>query len=492
MGAGVSSIVGPEGECGGHETGLGDLPERCVAEVFLYLDPPEICGLARLGRAFRGAASADFVWETKLPGNYWYLMGLVENEKSKTRCLSKKEIYARLCRPNPFDGGTKEFWLEKCKGGLCMSISSKAMLITGIDDRRYWNYIPTEESRLLVMENCWDFLEWLGPDTSTSVLMCLNDPSDIVRASAVSRSWRRFVIVNGFGKKLCIRICPEVSIFTRVIEVRSTEKSMEVGTSTAAEWESLEREHKVYTNLSHCLVSPMGKKDCIVDAISASSTDYYPDESIDNTLEPKDQVGWTPSYWSSGGQIDPEVPETLTYRLVSKLCIINEIKIQPFKAFFQSGDPIYSAKSVRFRMGYSRLSQGTGSCVTDGYAKSHAGADDNYSWMYVSPEFPMVQENVLQSFKLPRPVICIGGMVQIELSGVDIRETVWNSVLKYFPDASSIEDEARESQWHAPAARIRHWGAGRGWNQEILNAWFGPADVSDGEDEDDGDEESFA
>lgn len=41
----------------------------------------------------------------------------------------------------------QEFWLDKSWGGFCMSISSKALLITGIDDRRYWNYIPTEESR---------------------------------------------------------------------------------------------------------------------------------------------------------------------------------------------------------------------------------------------------------------------------------------------------------------------------------------------------------
>lgn len=28
-----------------------------------------------------------------------------------------------------------------------MSISSKALSITGIDDRRYWNFVPTDESR---------------------------------------------------------------------------------------------------------------------------------------------------------------------------------------------------------------------------------------------------------------------------------------------------------------------------------------------------------
>lgn len=43
--------------------------------------------------------------------------------------------------------GTQEFWLDKRTGGICLSISSKALMITGIDDRRYWNHISTEESR---------------------------------------------------------------------------------------------------------------------------------------------------------------------------------------------------------------------------------------------------------------------------------------------------------------------------------------------------------
>ncbi|XP_073111943.1 F-box protein At4g00755 [Elaeis guineensis] len=369
------------------------------------------------------------------------------------------------------------------------------------------------------MENCWDLLEWLGPDTSTTVFMFLDDPADIVRASAVSRSWRRFVIVSGFSKNLCLRICPEASNFTRITEVSSSQKAVKVGPSTAVEWESLEREHKVYTYLSYCLVSPKGKRNCSIEAISASSTDNYPDESILNTLEPREEVDARPSYWSSGGEADPGVPETLTYRLVSKLCIIDEIKVQPFQAFFQLDDPIYSAKSVRFRMGHSRLSQGTGTSVTEGYANSHGAANDNYNWTYVSPEFPMVQENVLQSFKLPRPVICIGGIVQIELLGrvqrqatdnlyyicvchvqvigrplspvldVDVSEAVGHSVLKYFPDASAVENQARDFPLHAFAARIRHLGAWSGWNQEILNVLLRPVTVSD--DEDGSDEDRF-
>ncbi|CAA6663361.1 unnamed protein product [Spirodela intermedia] len=143
MGAGASSMVGPDGD----GPGLGDLPEACVAAVLVYLDPPDICRVARLNRAFRGAASADYVWESKLPSNYAYL-------------ICKKEIYARLCKPNPFDGGTKILWLEKWKGGVCLSISSKALSITGIDDRRYWNYIPTEESRfqtVAYLQQIWWF-----------------------------------------------------------------------------------------------------------------------------------------------------------------------------------------------------------------------------------------------------------------------------------------------------------------------------------------------
>uniref|UniRef100_A0A1D1XXC0 F-box protein PP2-A13 n=1 Tax=Anthurium amnicola TaxID=1678845 RepID=A0A1D1XXC0_9ARAE len=163
MGAGASSILGADGE-GGCGPGLGDLPEACVASVLVHLDPPEICRLARLSRAFQGAASADFVWESKLPSNYAYMLEKLadggEGVDRGGKRLGKKEIYARLCRPNPFDGGAKIFWLEKCRGGICMSISSKALSITGIDDRRYWNYIPTDESRfptVAYLQQVWWF-----------------------------------------------------------------------------------------------------------------------------------------------------------------------------------------------------------------------------------------------------------------------------------------------------------------------------------------------
>ncbi|XP_022934688.1 F-box protein PP2-A15-like isoform X2 [Cucurbita moschata] len=141
-----------------NDPGLGDIPESCVACVFLYLTPPQICNLARLNRAFRGAASSDSVWQSKLPSNYQDLLDLLPPQRYQN--LSKKDIYALLSRPVPFDDGNKEVWLDRITGKICMSISAKAMSITGIDDRRYWNWISTEESRFNVvayLQQIWWF-----------------------------------------------------------------------------------------------------------------------------------------------------------------------------------------------------------------------------------------------------------------------------------------------------------------------------------------------
>ena len=46
----------------------------------------------------------------------------------------------------------QEVWLDKISGRVCMSISARALSITGIEDRRYWNWIPTEESRFEILK----------------------------------------------------------------------------------------------------------------------------------------------------------------------------------------------------------------------------------------------------------------------------------------------------------------------------------------------------
>ncbi|CAN1860367.1 F-box protein PP2-A15 [Linum perenne] len=159
MGASLSNLT--EGANGGgfRGPGLGDIPENCVACVFTYLTPPEICNLARLNRAFRGAASSDSVWEMKLPRNYRDLLDLLPPDRHR-ELSKKKDIYALLSRPVPFDDGNKELWLDRVTGRVCVSISAKSMSITGIEDRRYWNWVETEESRFHVvayLQQIWWF-----------------------------------------------------------------------------------------------------------------------------------------------------------------------------------------------------------------------------------------------------------------------------------------------------------------------------------------------
>ncbi|XP_006649272.2 F-box protein At4g00755-like [Oryza brachyantha] len=364
----------------------------------------------------------------------------------------------------------------------------------------------------------WDFVDWVGPDASACIFRSLDDPADIVRAAAVSRSWRRFVVGNEFSKSLCLRICPEIANFTSAEEVNRSPQPQPIAraaeSSHGVELKARERDYRIYSYLSGALASTKPSMDCILQCIGASSTDNFPEESIENTLMPNDRVKNRASYWSSGGQDDPDAPESLTYRLNSDICIIDEIRLQPFKAYFQNGYPIYSSKAVRFRMGHSKLPHGSESFVTVEDENLMAIADDNYVWSYTSPEFPMLQENVLQSFKLPRPVLCIGGVVKVELLGrvqkqeaddryyicvchaqvrgrslspvfmVDTSDPAGYSVLKYLPEAKILRaedamlDDGRESlEWHSLVARYR-----RMRHLAIMNVLLGPVELMDEDD----------
>ena len=65
-------------------TGLGDISESCMACVFLYLTPLEICNLVRQNCTFRNAVSLNSVWEVKLPMNYQDLLDLFPLERYKS------------------------------------------------------------------------------------------------------------------------------------------------------------------------------------------------------------------------------------------------------------------------------------------------------------------------------------------------------------------------------------------------------------------------
>ncbi|EOA22040.1 hypothetical protein CARUB_v10002565mg [Capsella rubella] len=265
-----------------------------------------------------------------------------------------------------------------------------------------------------------DFVNNLDSDTSLSILSCLDDPSDIVRASAVSRSWREFVINYNLSKNLCLKLFHQLSNVGHITETRNdrNEESSEAGSSSLTDTRLLEKEHRAYALLTRgCTSSPI--RSCIADAIKASSTDNFPVESILNTLEEGDRYGDTPSYWSSTGQHRTSVPETLLYKLMGDVCVITEIKVQPFQAFFQRGHPIYSSHYVRFRLGHHKNDNSP--CYNNSQEKKgepgRSSVESNYVWTYTSQEFSMAQENRLQTFELPEPVLCIGGYMLVEFLG---------------------------------------------------------------------------
>ncbi|KAK1615338.1 hypothetical protein QYE76_020855 [Lolium multiflorum] len=386
-----------------------------------------------------------------------------------------------------------------------------------------------------------DLLDWVGTDISASIFHLLDHPADLVRAAAVSRPWRRFgeqfspsspmaidslyhrrlpefhpftaVIENNLSKSLCLRLCPEVATVAAVAEVTRSASPPAVPVSES------ERDFRIYSNLAGAVVSAPRNHDVAIftHCIGASSTDQFPKETMEHTLDEDYIVNFRPSYWSSGGSDSPDEPESLTYRLNHDICIVDEIKVQPFEAYFQRGDPIYSAKAVRFRMGHYKLPRGSESFVTHKDENKMVNADKNYMWTYTSPEYPMLQENVLQSFKLPRPVLCIGGVVMIELLGgvqkqkaddryyicicsaqvkgrflspmfmFDISDHEGYSILKYLPDAKEdmkLDDTKESLEWLSLIGRYNKM------NQiAVVNALMGPLfmneyDVDDVSDDD--------
>ncbi|XP_057798559.1 F-box protein PP2-A13-like [Salvia miltiorrhiza] len=142
MGAGFSGIEGG----GGGGRGLGELPESCVACVLSRMEASEICRVARVNTTFHRASLSDSVWESKLPENHEILLKKVFGSAAAA-ALTKKDIYKRFATPFLFASHTKEVWLDKRRGGISVAISWKAMKITGIDDRRYWTHVSTNESR---------------------------------------------------------------------------------------------------------------------------------------------------------------------------------------------------------------------------------------------------------------------------------------------------------------------------------------------------------
>eukprot|EP00246_Nothoceros_aenigmaticus_P009988 TRINITY_DN26265_c0_g1_i1.p1 TRINITY_DN26265_c0_g1~~TRINITY_DN26265_c0_g1_i1.p1 ORF type:complete len:430 (+),score=39.72 TRINITY_DN26265_c0_g1_i1:227-1516(+) len=264
-----------------------------------------------------------------------------------------------------------------------------------------------------------DMMEKLDDDTAMHVLSYLTSAIDVARASAVSLSWRGFVRDGRLWRRLCGNSFPAVDKFVTVRD--AWPRDGDGGSpKSASHVGALRLEELIFRNLFQEMQRPPGELNCLKEALGASSTDNYPEESINETLYPRPRhngLQQIPSYWSSKGQECSDIPETLTYKLVSRLCVVHEVYIQPFKAYFQQGSPVYSAKSVRIRLGSLREKSSDFGSDMGAMSEANRFTEADFDWAYVSPEYPMEQKDSLQSFKLQTPVLCVGGILQIELLG---------------------------------------------------------------------------
>ncbi|KAL8500112.1 hypothetical protein ACS0TY_019926 [Phlomoides rotata] len=294
--------------------------------------------------------------------------------------------------------GVKLMWMQG-EESLCALIPNMAQI--------------EEDFRLPQMKKMTnDLVDCFDVDLSLRIMGLLNDPIDVIRAAVVSKTWRRFVIANGLCKKIFLKRFPHIAHIAYEVEgIDQIIRLSDVSTVDAADWADLERDHKIYSSLLQPLATPMiFPMNCLNFPIGASST-HSNVENILHTMTPIDKFLDNQSFWSSDGQVNPDVPEHIIYELRSNMCIVNEVSIRPFvEDPGNPGNPIYSPTSVRFRFGYAR---GKEIKCTPFECPSFV----EYNWTYTSPEFLMSQEAGLQQFKLPEPIVCVGGVLVIEMLG---------------------------------------------------------------------------
>ncbi|PWA70259.1 hypothetical protein CTI12_AA290090 [Artemisia annua] len=182
---------------------------------------------------------------------------------------------------------------------------------------------------------------------------------------------------NGPSKQLCIERFLQLASISHITEP-----------SHNAEPASGDAMERVYASLYRSLTE-FPQTNCIANPVSASSTDNYPEESIINTLEPGDKVQYRASYWSSQGSDDPKTPETLIYQLKDKFCVVTEINLHPFKAYFQMHFPVYSSRFVWFRMGHPK----SWNEMDQNFMRTQECADDKFVWTYTSEMFQVAQNS---------------------------------------------------------------------------------------------------
>lgn len=113
-------------------------------------------------------------------------------------------------------------------------------------------------------------------------------------------------------------------------------------------------------------------------------------------------AGGSPCYWSSRPSKLSNTVETMTISLICSVSLIVAVSLTPYQAFFQPRSPTYAPLQV-----VVQILAPFGSNV-----------------YYTSEAFDIENVAKQQIFPLPKPVLCVGGVVQLVLIGRHQRQTI--------------------------------------------------------------------
>lgn len=81
------------------------LPEDCFAHILSFTSPLDVCRTSLISSVVKSMADSDTVWAKFLPHNYQQIVSRLVGPSFP--CSTEKELFFRLCKPQPIDDGNK-------------------------------------------------------------------------------------------------------------------------------------------------------------------------------------------------------------------------------------------------------------------------------------------------------------------------------------------------------------------------------------------------
>ncbi|KAH0745522.1 hypothetical protein KY285_007179 [Solanum tuberosum] len=148
-----------ENESNNTRTCLSMLPEGCIAEIFAFTSPPDVCRFSLISTSLHSAADSDSVWAKFLPSDYPSIIAKSPTPIPDFRSL--KDVYVYLSdHPILIDEGRKIFSLNKWTGKKCYFLGARDLNIVWSDTPDAWEWTCVPESRFPEVAQL-KFVRWL-------------------------------------------------------------------------------------------------------------------------------------------------------------------------------------------------------------------------------------------------------------------------------------------------------------------------------------------